>query len=136
MIWRSFRKLLLISIMILAFTAGIWHCQEARAEWAPTGSLLPGTYLITYINIRATTQYQIMEALGEVEITLPISDLRSGRRFEATKEVNSPLIAEFLNAEPETLPEHEPVLFMYLGDGKWKQIDLPCRWVGEGEVGV
>jgi hypothetical protein len=125
----STKRALAIMLMVAALCWGLCYCQEARADWSPRSvSLAPGTYMITYIELGSTAYFLTMHALGQMDVILPLRDLRTSRTFEVNDEVNTKTITDFLNSDPMTEQEQDPIIFHLQNDETWKQIPLPCRW--------
>jgi hypothetical protein len=129
----SMKRVLAILLLVVVLCWDLYCCQEARADWSPRpASLTHGTYMITYIELGKTAHFLVMQALGQMDIILPLIDLRTSRTFEVNDEINTKTIADFLNSDPMTEQEQEPIIFHLQSDGTWKQVPLPCRWVAEG----
>jgi hypothetical protein len=108
--------------MVVALLWGLAFCETARGDyWRQTASLLPGTYMVVYIDIPGTKEigdyrYDLSNPIGVV----------IGMIFKVTPPTPSGL-ANFLNVYPETMDIQSPTLFKS-DDGGWHQVDLPCRW--------
>jgi uncharacterized protein YccT (UPF0319 family) len=132
------KKLLIILLMCLAFTWGVIQCQEARADhWRQTSSLLPGTYMLIYIDYTMTAQMAAMQAFAEmqgIEGTLSFVSVSEALTITINEEYTTEKMITFLNAEPQTTEDQKPMMFKSEGEW-WRQIPMPCKWT-KGDVGT
>ena len=99
-------------------------------QWTQKSSLLPGEYMVVYLNRAQTSNllyYQAMAAAQGTERIMEISQIMEGIVFTINKEFGTDGLCQYLNTDPLTHPETEPFLLQKVDDG-WKPIDMPCRW--------
>ena len=105
-----------IGYVIFAITAMVlvFGVSSVRADhWRPTGSLLPGEYMLTYL-IMPLSEDDVSFVGGVIV-------------FDSTK-FNTDAAAKYLNADPPTIEWQSPTLFKWEGDF-WRQIPLPLKWL-------
>lgn len=132
------RKLLCITLMILALTWGILKCQEARADhWRQDASLLPGTYMLAYFDKSGTDfllGLQDYSTLHELESSIKLQYVIEAIVITINREYTTGKLVKFLNTEPETV---NPILFKKVELSEtaviWKQIPMPWKLVA-GDV--
>lgn len=124
------KKIALVILMILALLGGIWHCQEARAEWVATGSLLPGQYLFSYVRMDKTTQgrFTVAEAVsqGFQPDMQPVFWMDS-YIITVDDRYNAKGLAKILNLDPPT--EKDDLVFLFKLDEEGNATPVfPLRW--------
>lgn len=110
----------------------------AVSFWQQKASLLPGTYIIAYTNLRETAYDLYMERWAE-ENNWGKPDIKTTVILEAMEikidlEHTTTGLCKYLSNDPMTVPEQLPILFKKV-DGLWVQVNLPCDWV-EGEYAI
>ena len=126
-----------IGYVIFVITAIVLLASSAKADhWKAISSLLPGTYMLTYMCPESTaTVHEMYDYFGERGVEPATNIIYTGYMavFGFNEKYNSKNLAEFMNAEPNTPPEFKPELFKLEpnpdGDSWWRQIPLPLKWL-------
>ena len=126
--------IIIIALMCILFTWSVVKCAQAD-HWTVKSSLLPGTYMLTYMSVETTDRiHQMYDYYGELDLEPATNIIYTGYMvvFGFNEKYNSEALAEFLNAAPSTPPDLRPELFK-LEDAWWRQIPLPIKWL-KGDV--
>jgi len=126
----SYAIVLIITLACISIPAHADH-------WEQNASLLPGEYMLVFIDIQGTAQVEWYKAMAETQGVEPTIDLKcvlTGLIMVIDGEFDTEKFVTYLNAEPATTKDHEPIIFAYppAGDG-WVQIPLPCKWIDEAD---
>lgn len=130
----------IITLMCILLTWSVVKC--ARADyWRQTASLLPGTYMLVYTDVEATTQMLTLQNMAEingVKDVVRFITVNNSITFAVDQEYNAAGFAKYLNTAPQTTDELKPVLFMRGVDAfnkpYWVHVPLPCAWTKGDEA--
>jgi hypothetical protein len=126
------RKVLMVALMVFVFAGSVW-----ADHWRQTSSLLPGTYMLIYIDHEQTTQMVAMQTYAELQGMLgALSFVSVGEALTITinEDYTTARMIEFLNAKPQTTDTQNPMIFKSEGEW-WRQIPMPCKWT-IGDIGT
>ena len=134
---REWYIICIIASAVLLFVWGLVMCQTARADhWEQNASLLPGTYMLVYINVEGTWQVEYYAAMAEaqgVDANLKIEYVIQGLVMTIGGDFNTEKMVEYLNNDPPTTKDHVPILFRMGALDEWLQVPLPCKWIDVGD---
>ena len=123
--------------MCLVFLSSVAYADH----WKATSSLLPGTYMLTYMCVESTaTVHQMYDYFGEQGIEPSTNIIYTGYSvvLGLNEKVNSDSLAAFMNAAPNTPPDLNPEFFKLEtapdGQSWWIHIPLPLKWFKGDEV--
>jgi hypothetical protein len=123
------KKVLTVALMVLAMIWGLLMCGEAQAGfWLPSGSLLPGTYLLVYDDQDATYEMLALKTMVEMKgipANVNFQAIKTAVVIKIDEEHNTKKLCDYLNADPVSLG---PELFKEDKIG-WHQVPLPFQWV-------
>ena len=108
-------------LIVMTFVLGFYTAKCVHADyWRQNASLVPGTYMVVYKSLDQTAElaavYEYLDNMGFDRVTnfqwtgfSAVFDI-DGDRWTTDKFV------AFLNTEPKTTPENEPMLFRLIDD--------------------
>jgi hypothetical protein len=99
-------------------------------KWYQKSSLMPGTYLLIYHDNDGMANWEGFVDWAARHDKTPQIDVQMwlyGMKFKISKEYTTESLLKFLNNDPATTKDDNPVLFVE-EEGGWRQIPLPCRW--------
>ena len=120
-----------ICLTFMLLLATLAHADH----WEQNASLLPGTYMLVYINVEGSAQmdwYAEMARIQGVDSNIQIEYVLQGLVMTIGREFSTEKLVKYLNADPTTTKDQEPLLLRKDGKG-WKQIPLPCKWIDVGD---
>ena len=131
------KKILIVLTMCLIFLSSVAHADH----WRVKSSLVPGKYMLTYMSVDQTSAiYQLYEAHSDQKVEPATSIVYVGFIvvFEIDDKYNASMIADFLDTDKQTTPDHRPELFKLEvppdGESWWRQIPLPLTWTKGDKV--
>ena len=88
--------------------------------------------MLIYINQTQTAQMVAMQAYTEAQGSvgaLSFVSVNDALIINIDSEIyTTARMIDFLNADPQTTPDREPMIFKSEGDW-WRQIPMPCKWL-------